>query len=211
MHSQKALEDEYGPMSDDMYSKLLAALQQTDLSDSQQSNTLNEEQESFSQGYNVSSPVDPSLEPLHIHVPHDSVLELLKNPNVLEGLKKLQKGDSDTLANIKQEKDDDAMSGVSELNYTPKPGKRLSTIDAMADSFTSPSAKQQKRTPVYSKSPSKTAASVKPKVHQSLDYSTLSPNAQPSTVEPPNFEALRKEVAVKHDQIEKANEFLCLQ
>ena len=123
----------------------------------------------------------------------------------------MQKGDSNTLANIKQEKDDDAMSGVSELNYTPKPSKRLSTIDAMADSFTSPSAKQQKRTPVYSKSPSKAAVSVKLKVHQSLDYSTLSPNAQPSTVEPPNFEALRKEVPVKHDQIEKANEFLHLQ
>ena len=125
-----------------MYSKPLAALQQTDdSSDSQQSNTSNKEQESVSQGHNVSSPVDLSLEPLHIHVPDDSVLELLKNPNILEGLKKLQKGDSDTLANMKQEKDDDTMNGVSELNYTPKPGKRLSTIDAMADSFTSPSAK----------------------------------------------------------------------
>ena len=160
----------------------------------------------------VSGPVDTSMQPLHVDVPDDSgVLQLLKNPSVLEGLKKLQKVDSETLANIKQENnDDDTMCGVSELNTTPKPSKRLSTIESMADSFISPSAKWQKRTPSYWKLPSKdgaSVASVKPKVCQSLDCSTLSPNAQPSTVEHPNFEALLKEVLVKHDQNKKANEF----
>ena len=52
---------------------------------------------------------------------------------------------------------------------------------------------------------------MKPKVRQSLDYSTLSPNAQPLTLEAPNYEALMKEAPIKHDQIEKANEFLRLQ
>ena len=78
----------------------------------------------------------------------------------------------------------------------------------MTDAFTSPSAKCQRRALVHGQSPSK---NVKPKVRQTLDYSTLSPNAQPSTLKPTNYEALVKEAPVKHDQIEKANEFLQLQ
>ena len=87
------LEDEYRPMSDNMYQKLLGALQHTDdSSDSQQSNTLNEEQDSGLHAQTVSWPVDASMQPLHVDVPDDSeVLQLLKNPSVLEGLKKLQR------------------------------------------------------------------------------------------------------------------------